>query len=117
MADDEKTEFVKTLAEERRYYLGKTDIIPGTDGMTVAEGKKAHAEAKAEAEADLQRRMEKYKNSPAPKPEGPPDGDELAKMSRNDLVEVASKENVDIEAGDIKAVIIQKILDARSNQT
>jgi hypothetical protein len=112
-------------AAERDYYLGKTKVIPFTDGKTVAEGKEEYQAAVKAQEADLKQRMERYVKSDEPAPAGDPvindtqlpTGEELSKMSKNDLVEQAAAEEVDVEAGDNKAEIIQKIVGGRAESS
>lgn len=111
MADEKDT---PTLAEqqaaERDYYLRKTDVTP--DGTSVAEAKKAFQKSKEKQEQAEAERFEKQRSraagNPAPTTEEPapaavttlPDEAALrkiAKRGKNDLVEQAASEGLNVE--------------------
>lgn len=108
-------------AVERDYYLGRTNVIPFTDGMTVADGKKKYREAVDAQNKDLDERMKKYDRDKDIERAGDPpvnvtelpDAEAMKGMGRNNVVEQAQKEGIDVERGDTIPVIIDKIIAGR----
>lgn len=105
MADKELNE---RMAEEREYYLGKTDIVPGTK-MTVAEARKAHQKAVAAEDARMAKRRENWlkgreNKSPVAGPADAPTVDSaqtphtkesLVALGKDDLVAMAKEAGID----------------------
>lgn len=116
----EHEQLVEQHKLERDYFLGKTQVDPNT-GLTVTEGKTIYAQSVADAEADLEQRMKRYQDTgdqtPAPDPPvvitNLPDEKALKRLSRNDIVEQATKEGVDTDPGETIAQIAEKILEHR----
>lgn len=105
MADKDLNE---KMAEERKYYLGKTDIVPGTK-MTVAEAKAKHQKEVAAENARMEKRRNDWlkkreANAPAEQPadatpvdsaQTPHTKESLLALGKDDLVAMAKEAGIE----------------------